>query len=145
MKRGGSRLNANFMKKLKTEEVVICVLLVILVVLVVYYIYQNQSNEGFTNHNNANGVKHKLYFFYTDWCGYSQKAQPVIDDLQEVVDKYNTEIVRVDCEQEKAKAKEFGVNAYPTIVFVSNKEERSDYDKNVKLELLEKWLSTVAK
>jgi thiol-disulfide isomerase/thioredoxin len=142
MKRGGSRLNANFMKKLKTEEVVICVLLVILVVLVVYYIYQNQSNEGFTNHNDA---KHKLYFFYTDWCGYSQKAQPVIDDLQEVVDKYNTEIVRVDCEQEKAKAKEFGVNAYPTIVFVSSKDVRSNYDKNVKLELLEKWLSSVAK
>lgn len=142
MKRGGSRLNANFMKKLKTEEVVICVLLVILVVLVVYYIYQNQSNEGFTNNNDA---KHKLYFFYTDWCGYSQKAQPVIDDLQEVVDKYNTEIVRVDCEQEKAKAKEFGVNAYPTIVFVSSKDVRSNYDKNVKLELLEKWLSSVAK
>ena len=140
MKRGGSRLNANFLKKMKTEEVVICVLLVILVVLVVYYIYQNNSSEGFE----GKGDKHKLYFFYTDWCGYSQRAQPVITDLQKVVDDYNTEVVKVDCEQEKALAKKFEIRAYPTIVFVSTDDVRKDYNDSVELEKSKKWLSSVA-
>ena len=142
MKRGGSRMSSDMLKKLKTEEIVICVLLVILVALVVYYIYQNNTMEGFDAHGKD---KHTLYFFYTDWCGYSQRAQPVISDLQKVVDDYNVEIKSVDCDQEKKLAKEFDIRAYPTIVLKTKDGVRKDYEDSVELEKLKKWLSSVTK
>lgn len=62
-----------------------------------------------------------LYFFYTDWCGWSKKAMPEWSDLETTVSKTpyfgNTKVtlVRVDAESEREKAEEYGVDSYPTI------------------------------
>ena len=124
--------NFNVKKLLKSvncEQVVICVLVIVLVGLVLYYV--NKNNEGFNDENNE---KPTLYFFYVDWCGFCKKAKPVINELEnnsEVTDKIN--IVKVNCEgseEEKALAKENGVNAYPTIV-LHNGSEPTPFESGV--------------
>ena len=123
--------NFNVKKLLKSvncEQVVICALVVVLVGLVLYYV--NKNNEGFNNDND----KPTLYFFYVDWCGFCKKAKPVISELEnnsEVTDKVN--IVMVNCEgsdEEKALAKENGVNAYPTII-LHNGSEPTPFESGV--------------
>jgi hypothetical protein len=62
-----------------------------------------------------------LYFFYTDWCGWSKKAMPEWKDLETTVSKtpyfggIKVNLVRVNAETEQAKAESYGVDAYPTI------------------------------
>jgi thiol-disulfide isomerase/thioredoxin len=63
-----------------------------------------------------------LYFFYTDWCGWSQKAQPEIKKLEDklaAAGKFgNTKVtlVRVDAEDDREKAELYEVKGYPTIL-----------------------------
>ena len=110
----------NMMKMVNVENATIVVLLVILLILVVRYVKKN--NENFDSKNV------KLYFFYVDWCPHCRNAKPVIDKLN----LPNTEIIKVDCEDESnnSLAKDFGVKAYPTIVFDVD-GERHDYNKPV--------------
>lgn len=114
---GKNRLLKKLLKSVNIEQVVICILVVVLVGLVLHYV--NKNNEGFNDDN-----KPTLYFFHVDWCGFCKKAKPVIDELEnnsEVTNKVN--IKRVNCEgseEEKALAKENGVNAYPTIILKNN-------------------------
>lgn len=62
-----------------------------------------------------------LYFFYTDWCGHSQKAMPAWDELEQVIYDANTfgdtkvKPIRVNCEQDRDTAELYEVDAYPTI------------------------------
>lgn len=68
-------------------------------------------------HNEAN-----LYFFYTEWCGFSQKAMPEWEKVEESLKLNpmfgNTKVtpVRVDAEQDRQKATLYEVEGYPTIL-----------------------------
>lgn len=109
MKRGSNKVN-NVLKGISIEQCVVCVLVIVLVVLVVYYV--NKNNEGFYSE------KPTLYFFYVDWCGYCKKAKPKVAEMENnsaITNKVN--IKRINCEgtdEEKALAKEYKVDGYPT-------------------------------
>lgn len=62
----------------------------------------------------------RLYFFYTDWCGFSQKAQPQWKAVEAHLSRasyYGTTHVTpvaVNCESDKGMCELYGVEAYPT-------------------------------
>ena len=62
-----------------------------------------------------------LYFFYTNWCGHSQKAMPEWEKLEKTIYDANTygntkvKAVRVDCEQDRETAELYEVEGYPTV------------------------------
>lgn len=64
----------------------------------------------------------RLYFFYTDWCGWSKKARPDWEKLtatlatSPVFGSTKVKPVPVDAEKERALADEYGVEGYPTIL-----------------------------
>jgi thiol-disulfide isomerase/thioredoxin len=65
--------------------------------------------------------KANIYFFYTDWCGFSQKAMPEWEKLEEKLKATpyfgNTEVkaIRVDAESDRATTLLYEVHAFPTI------------------------------
>lgn len=69
--------------------------------------------------------KANLYFFYTEWCGFSQKAMPEWEALESKLSetKYfgTTEVqaVRVNAEEDRKTAMLYEVHAYPTILLES--------------------------
>lgn len=62
-----------------------------------------------------------LYFFYTDWCGWSQKAMPEWEKLENtlasnpVFGTTTLKLVRVNAEEDRTTADLYEVEAYPTI------------------------------
>lgn len=62
-----------------------------------------------------------LYFFYTDWCGYSQKAMPDWEALESklrespVFGTTRVTPVRVNAEKDRATATLYEIEGYPTI------------------------------
>lgn len=63
--------------------------------------------------------KSNLYFFYTNWCGFSQKAMPEWEDLEKALQGSSVTPVRVNCEEERARCSLYGVDGYPTVIFES--------------------------
>jgi thiol-disulfide isomerase/thioredoxin len=65
--------------------------------------------------------KANIYFFYTDWCGFSQKAMPEWEKLEEKLKATpyfgNTEVkaIRVNAESERATSLLYEVHGFPTI------------------------------
>jgi thioredoxin-like negative regulator of GroEL len=57
-----------------------------------------------------------LVDFYTDWCGYCKKLDKQIEEIAGTVNKFA--YYKVNAEQNRALAKEFGVRGYPTVVIV---------------------------
>jgi thiol-disulfide isomerase/thioredoxin len=64
----------------------------------------------------------RLYFFYTDWCGFSKKAQPEWSALETTLrdggyfGKTHVTPVKVDAEKEQRLATLYGVDAYPMAI-----------------------------
>ena len=58
-----------------------------------------------------------LYFFYTDWCGHSQKAKPEWEALHLPATYGTTKVVgkTVNCEEDVATCTAYGIEGYPTI------------------------------
>jgi hypothetical protein len=62
-----------------------------------------------------------LYFFYTDWCGFSQKAMPEWEELEKrlketpIFGKTKVTPIRVDADKDKKTALLYEVDAYPMI------------------------------
>jgi len=63
-----------------------------------------------------------IYFFYTDWCGFSQKAMPEWENLEKKLEetsyfgKTKVTPVRIDADKDIKTAELYEVNAYPTIM-----------------------------
>lgn len=78
----------------------------------------------------------RIYFFYTEWCGFSQKAQPEWAKLESKLSKggyfgkTHVTPVKVDAEQDKKLATLYGINAYPTVV-LETADASYDFDKRV--------------
>ena len=60
-----------------------------------------------------------LVDFFATWCGPCQMLGPVLDDLSEEVDY---KVVKVDVDQARDLAAEFGVRSVPTMVVFKNGE-----------------------
>lgn len=75
-----------------------------------------------------------LYFFYTNWCGWSKKAMPEWQKLEAKVranPTFGTTKVtpeRVDAEEDKKRATLYDVQGYPTIL-LETRQGITRYDK----------------
>lgn len=62
-----------------------------------------------------------LYFFYTDWCGFSQKAMPEWEKLEQrlketpVFGTTKVKPIRVNADEDRKTALLYEVDAYPMI------------------------------
>jgi thiol-disulfide isomerase/thioredoxin len=62
-----------------------------------------------------------IYFFYTDWCGFSQKAMPEWERLEQALEKTpvfgttRVKAVRVNAETDRTTPLLYEVEGYPTI------------------------------
>ncbi len=62
-----------------------------------------------------------IYFFYTDWCGFSQKAMPEWEKLEQALEKTpvfgttRVKAVRVNAETDRTTSLLYEVEGYPTI------------------------------
>jgi len=67
-----------------------------------------------------------LYFFYTDWCGWSKKAMPEWEKLEAklretpVFGTTTVKPVRVNADKDRATTELYDVEAYPTIKLESS-------------------------
>jgi thiol-disulfide isomerase/thioredoxin len=74
-----------------------------------------------------------LYFFYTDWCGFSKKAMPEWEKLEAALQTTpyfgSTKVtaVRVDADADRKTAMLYEVEGYPTIKLETSSILR-DYD-----------------
>jgi len=65
--------------------------------------------------------KASIYFFYTDWCGFSQKAMPEWEKLEAALKEtpvfgtMEVKAVRINCEDDRATCMLYDVHGYPTI------------------------------
>ena len=89
----------------------------------------------------------RLYFFYTDWCGFSKKAQPEWDslDLPATFGSTKVEGVKVDCEKEKAQCSTYGIEGYPTVKLETSGGIQDYKGKMTKEALLEFLRSSLGK
>ena len=78
----------------------------------------------------------RLTMFYTEWCGFSQKAMPEWAKLEQKLGgdgyfgKTHLNLVKIDADKDKKTATLYGINAYPTVV-LETKEGSFDFDKRV--------------
>ena len=75
----------------------------------------------------------RIYMFYTEWCGFSQKAQPEWAKLEQALSgggyfgKTHVIPIKVDADKDRKLASLYGINAYPTVVLET---ETASYDFN---------------
>jgi hypothetical protein len=87
----------------------------------------------------------RIYFFYTDWCGFSQKAMPEWAKLENslkresMYGKTHVTPVQVDCEKDKVKCSLYGINSYPTVV-LETKDGIHDFNQRPTLASLKAFL-----
>lgn len=78
----------------------------------------------------------RLTMFYTEWCGFSQKAMPEWMKLEKKLGgdgyfgKTHLSMVKIDADKDKKTATLYGINAYPTVV-LETQEGSYDFDKRV--------------
>ena len=100
-------------------------ILIVLAVIVFVYLVMNRKSlvERFSG-------SPELMFFHVDWCGFCKKAKPEWEKLYQEssngllsVGGKNVKLVSINCEEgesNKKKAKEYGVQGYPTIILNKN-------------------------
>jgi thiol-disulfide isomerase/thioredoxin len=81
----------------------------------------------------------RLYFFYTEWCGWSQKAIPEWEKLEQELKqvsrfgKTHVTPVRVNAEEDRETAMLYEIEAFPTILLETS-DGLYSYDKVPKAE-----------
>jgi thiol-disulfide isomerase/thioredoxin len=87
----------------------------------------------------------RLYMFYTEWCGFSQKAQPEWNKLEKKLGstgyfgKTHVTPIKVDAEKDKKLATLYEITGYPTVILETS-TGRYDFDKRVTYENLMAFL-----
>lgn len=82
--------------------------------------------------------------FYTDWCGWCKKLDSDTysnTKVQALADKFIC--VKVNGDKDRANTAKYGVNGYPTIVFLSS--EGKEIDRNVGYTIPEELTKTMQK
>lgn len=89
----------------------------------------------------------RLYMFYTEWCGFSQKALPEWTKLEKKLSnngyfgKVHVTPIKVDADKEKQLATLYSINAYPTVI-LETREGLYDFKKRVTYDNLLAFLRT---
>jgi thiol-disulfide isomerase/thioredoxin len=85
----------------------------------------------------------KFYFFYTDWCGFSQKALPIWDSIEESLQgnalfgKTRVTPVRVNAEEDRETTTLYEVQGYPTMMLETSDSLYKYEGKRTKEDLLQ--------
>lgn len=76
--------------------------------------YSGKSGYDTAIRNQKNTGEPVGIYFYTDWCGYCQEFEKNVLKSQKVISamKYSLR-VRVNCDEEKEIAKQYGVDSFP--------------------------------
>lgn len=95
--------------------------------------------------------KAQIYFFYTNWCGFSQKAMPEWEALEKSLAETpyfgNTEVkaVAVDCEADRKTCMLYEVEGYPAIKLETSSLLRDYEGKRTSAALLQFLRETLGK
>jgi len=82
----------------------------------------NKQQDKWTHQTTIMTSKPMVIDFFADWCGPCKQQAPVLDELEA---KHHGEVIfkRVNVDEEAALAQEFGVEAIPTLMFVTPRGE----------------------
>lgn len=127
---------------------IVLILLLVIVVLLVYKFWKPflRSPKREVPKDEA-----RLYFFYTNWCGWSKKTMPEWEALEQELQSTpyfgNTKItpVRVDAETDKKTAMLYEVEGYPTIVLETSDKLYDYTGKRTSKDLIEFLRQTFGK
>ncbi len=112
---------------------VLAILAFILLGLLVYRFWKPmiQPPKREVKPNEAN-----LYFFYTNWCGFSKKAMPEWAKLEgklkgeSYFGKTHVHAIPIDCEADRAMCTLYDIQGYPTLL-LETKSGLLQYNKGV--------------
>lgn len=119
---------------IKIDSKIIILIVLIALVLLFKFVNINKNNAQQKHENfDASRLPSKpivLTLYYTEWCGYSKKFQPIWAELNNFIkdNKLNITTAKVDCEKNKCQ-----VSGYPTVILnTGTKEvEMNDYPRTV--------------
>ncbi|CCH45112.1 putative secreted protein [Wickerhamomyces ciferrii] len=86
--------------------------------------------------------KDSLVDFYASWCGHCKKLAPIYDELADVYkNTKDVQIVKIECDQNSATCKQFGIKGFPTLKFFKNgQDEPIDYNDGRDVESFTKFI-----
>jgi len=81
-----------------------------------------KEQDEWTMQNTIKSSKPMLVDFFADWCGPCKQLAPIMDELEK---KYHGQVIfkRVNVDDEAALAQEFGIEAIPTLMFITPRGE----------------------
>ena len=133
MKKSGSKSvsksASNVMGSLMTEQTLTCVLLVVVIGLLIYtaMLYTENFEDA------PSGTTANFTMYYADWCPHCVKAKPEMNKLKKLLNNKNNKVnnkqvnvVLVDAEAEKEKAKAANVQGFPTVI-LENGSDKKEY------------------
>jgi thiol-disulfide isomerase/thioredoxin len=131
----------------------ICAVVFIVIGIVYYYkiVYPKYINKDYVDNRefipkDGGSGEATLYFFSTDWCPLSKKAEPewkaFKEDTGGSYDGVKLTFVEVDCDKNPELADKFNINGYPTIKLVYN-DKIYEYDAKPDRNILAKFLTDI--
>ncbi|XP_050431974.1 protein disulfide-isomerase TMX3 [Adelges cooleyi] len=66
--------------------------------------------------------------FYAPWCGHCKRLEPIWLLVAQALHNTDIRVGRIDCTRYKGVVSEFGLRAYPTILFIKGNEGRYNFD-----------------
>lgn len=80
-----------------------------------------------------------LVDFFATWCGPCKMLGPVLEDLAN--DRADIKIVKVDIDQSRSLAREYGVMSVPTLFLFKNGQIVSQKSGYMPKEILTNWIN----
>lgn len=80
-----------------------------------------------------------LVDFFATWCGPCKMLGPVLEDLSN--DRADIKIVKVDIDQSRSLAREYGVMSVPTLFLFKNGQIVSQKSGYMPKEMLTNWIN----
>lgn len=78
-----------------------------------------------------------LVDFFATWCGPCRMLAPVLDELSE---DRSIKIVKVDIDESRTLAKQFGIMSVPTLVLFRNGNKVAQNSGFMPKELITRWI-----
>lgn len=149
-----NKFNTSIISGFSNNKLTICICFVVFIVIgIVYYykiVYPKYINKKYVDNREFipkdKNNEATLYFFYTDWCPLSKKAEPewkaFKEDTNGLYDNISLTFIEVDCDKNPEIADKFNINGYPTIKLVYN-DRIYEYDAKTERATLAKFLSDI--
>jgi thiol-disulfide isomerase/thioredoxin len=98
------------------------VILVLALLIIAFLVYKLWKPAILPAKQVVPSSKANFYFFFTNWCGWSQKAMPEWTKLEEIVKSTpyfgttRVHTIRVDAEKERKTADLYEIDGFPTVL-----------------------------